>query len=73
MAWRSIPALSENMRSAKEHLVGDRLLEAIRCWRAETGQGLKESKEACEQIRDGEREWPSAEEKGFCGAFGRPA
>jgi ribosomal protein L7/L12 len=60
------------MVNAKEHLANGRLIEAIRSWRAATGEPLKESKDALESIRSGEREWPSMEDKGFCGACGNP-
>lgn len=71
MAWR-VSAPGQNLSEAKEYLAAGRFIEAIRAFRVATGLPLKEAKDALESIRSGDREWPSAEDKGFCGAFGNP-
>lgn len=70
MAWRVAPSFGTDMADAKDYLESGRLIEAMRSWRAATGDGLHETRVALEQIRAGNREWPSTEGKGFCGAAG---
>jgi hypothetical protein len=71
MAWR-VSATGIDLSEAKQHLAADRWIEAIRSFRAATGATLKDSKDFLLLIRDGEREWPIFNAKGFCGAAGTP-
>jgi hypothetical protein len=69
MAWRSRPTF--NWQMIYDALRTGQIIEAIKCYRMETGASLKDAKDAVEAI-DLNAPVPQSAQRGFCGLAGAP-